>query len=236
MDILGSLAGIILMSPLFLVTAMAIKLTSSGPVFYRQVRVGRFGRHFRIFKFRSMVANAEHQGSRVTARDDQRITPLGMFLRRHKLDEFPQLLNVLLGQMSLVGPRPEVPEFVAAYPRRFDRILKVRPGITHRATLLFRNEEELLAGADDTRAMYVNTILPWKLRIYGEHMQRQSLLDDVRTILDTIFLRHRPIERVETPLANPQIDNIRPFPANVDERRPVLGAAEELRRTASLNS
>lgn len=194
MDIGGAAAGLIVLSPLFAVMAAAVKITSRGPVFYRQTRLGRGGREFSIYKFRSMVDGAEHRGARVTGAGDARVTGLGLFLRRHKLDELPQLLNVLRGDMSLVGPRPEVPEFAAHYPEEFTRVLTVRPGVTHRATQLFRNEEELLARAADPRSFYVERILPRKLAIYLADLDRASAAGDLRTILDTVFNRSAKIE------------------------------------------
>ncbi len=193
-DITGSTLGLVALSPLLLGLACAVKITSQGPVLYRQTRLGRDGRPFSIYKFRSMVDGAEHRGARVTGAGDVRVTRLGLFLRRHKLDELPQLLNVLRGDMSLVGPRPEVPEFAAHYPEEFARVLSVRPGVTHRATQLFRNEEELLARAADPRSFYVERILPRKLAIYLADLDRVSAAGDLRTILDTVFNRSAKIE------------------------------------------
>ena len=193
-DFTGSAVGLIVLSPLLLALACAVKITSRGPVFYRQTRLGRGGREFSIFKFRSMVDGAEHRGARVTGAGDARVTGLGLWLRRHKLDELPQLLNVLRGDMALVGPRPEVPEFAAHYPEEFARVLTVRPGVTHRATQLFRNEEELLARAADPLNFYVERILPRKLAIYLADLDRASVAGDLRTILDTVFNRSAKIE------------------------------------------
>ena len=193
-DIIGSGLGLVALSPLLLGLACAVKITSRGPVLYRQTRLGRGGRPFSIYKFRSMVDGAEHRGARVTGAGDERVTPLGLFLRRHKLDELPQLWNVLRGDMSLVGPRPEVPEFAALYPEEFARVLSVRPGVTHRATQLFRNEEELLARAADPRSFYVERILPRKLAIYLADLDRATVARDLRTILDTVFNRSAKIE------------------------------------------
>ncbi|RKZ14789.1 sugar transferase [bacterium] len=187
LDIVASLGGIVLLAPLFGAVALAVKLTSGGPVFYRQVRLGRHGRPFRILKFRSMVDGAESRGTRVTRSGDERVTSVGRFLRRHKIDELPQLFNVLRGDMSLVGPRPEVPEFAAHYPEEFCRLLIVRPGITHRATQLFRQEEDILGKAQDPHRFYVEKILPRKLAIYLADLDRTTLVDDLRTILGTVF-------------------------------------------------
>lgn len=187
MDIVASLGGLVLLAPLFSVVAVAVKLTSPGPVFYRQERLGRHGRRFCIIKFRSMVDGAEVRGSRVTGSGDERVTRVGRYLRRHKIDELPQLFNVLRGEMSLVGPRPEVAEFAAHYPEEFSRVLTVRPGITHRATQLFRQEEDILGAAKDPHRFYVEKILPRKLAIYLADLGRASLWDDLRTILGTVL-------------------------------------------------
>jgi lipopolysaccharide/colanic/teichoic acid biosynthesis glycosyltransferase len=192
-DLAASGAGLILLGPLFLVIAIAVKSTSRGPVFFRQERLGRGGVPFRIFKFRTMVSGAERQGARVTGAGDSRITPVGAFLRRHKLDELPQLINVLRGEMSLVGPRPEVPEFAAVYPEEFARLLTVKPGITHRATQLFRNEEQILAAAADPRTFYVERILPRKLSLYLQDLGG-SVRDDLGVIVDTVLNRSTAIE------------------------------------------
>jgi len=194
LDILGSFGGLVVLAPLFLVVGVAVKLTSPGPVFYRQTRLGRFGRRFDILKFRSMVADAELRGDRVTGAGDARVTGLGRILRRHKIDELPQLVNVLRGEMSLVGPRPEVPEFAEHFPAEFARLLTVRPGITHRATQQFRNEEDLLGVADDPRAFYLEQILPRKLDLYLAGLDRASIRSDLLTILDTVFNRSQALE------------------------------------------
>ncbi|MDO9694261.1 MAG: sugar transferase [Candidatus Latescibacteria bacterium] len=186
-DITVAVCGIVPLLPVMIAVATAVKLTSPGPVFYRQVRVGRNGRPFRIYKFRSMVCDAESRGGSLTIGGDARITPVGRFLRRHKLDEWPQLFNVLRGEMSLVGPRPEVPEFIEMYPESYKRILMVRPGMTSRTTLAFRNEEQLLAAVADPRRLYREKILPYKIMHASKSLQHQHLSEDVRTIVATIF-------------------------------------------------
>ena len=186
-DILVSAVGIVLLAPVFAGVAVAVRATSPGPVFYRQERMGRFGGKFRIFKFRSMVRDADSLGGKLTVSGDARVTPLGRFLRRHKLDELPQLFNVLRGEMSLVGPRPEVPEYAEMFPRSYERILQVKPGITHSATLFFRNEERLLSRAADPRALYVERVMPYKMMLYVEGMRRDNLVSDFLTILDTLL-------------------------------------------------
>lgn len=194
-DFLASGAGLILLSPVFLLVAVAIKVSSPGSVFFRQERLGRHNTRFRIFKFRTMVRDAESRGEKITATNDIRITSVGVILRRHKLDELPQLINVLRGEMSLVGPRPEVAEFARYYPEKFERILSVRPGITHQVTLFFRNEEKILAGSSDPRSLYINSVLPWKLSIYTEYLD-QSFWQEIKTIFATVLQRHTPFQRL----------------------------------------
>ncbi|MFH1843164.1 MAG: sugar transferase [bacterium] len=186
-DCLASGCGLILLSPLLCLVAALVKLTSAGPIFFRQERVGRGGNPFRIFKFRTMAADSHRQGRNITVKGDCRITRLGRILRHTKIDELPQLINVLCGEMSLVGPRPEVPEYVDMFWHEFESILKIRPGITHRASILFRNEEELLDRSDDPERFYIERVMPRKLQLYAQDLDQESLRDDVRTILDTIF-------------------------------------------------
>jgi lipopolysaccharide/colanic/teichoic acid biosynthesis glycosyltransferase len=153
LDVAGSVLGLLFLVPVFIIVAIAIKLDGSGPIFFRQERVGLHGRPFRIFKFRSMVVGAARAGTALTVRADARITRAGAFLRRSKLDELPQLINVLAGDMSVVGPRPEVPEFMKFYtPNQRAIILSMRPGITDYAAILFRDENSLLDGQRDTGA------------------------------------------------------------------------------------
>lgn len=194
LDMVGAGVGLAVLAPVFACVALGIVVTSPGPVFYRQMRVGRHGRTFRIFKFRTMVDGADRHGPRVTGAGDGRVTRYGRYLRRHKIDELPQLVNVLRGEMSLVGPRPEVPEFVALYPEEFARVLQVRPGITHRATQLFRREEELLGASSDPRGFYVEKILPRKLAIYLADLDQQTLWGDLRTIVRTVLDSGESIE------------------------------------------
>jgi lipopolysaccharide/colanic/teichoic acid biosynthesis glycosyltransferase len=184
-DILGSAFALVLFAPLLLVAALAIKLGSSGPVLFRQERVGRNFRRFRILKFRTMVQDAERQGTQITAGDDPRITRVGRLLRRTKLDELPQLLNVLAGQMSLVGPRPEVPRYVEMFRDEFAAILTVRPGITDAASIKFRDEAELLGHSPDPEREYVERILPEKLALAREYLERWSLTSDLRLLWQT---------------------------------------------------
>jgi len=186
LDLLGAGIGLICFFPFLATIAIAIKLTSPGPVFSRQERVGLNGFIFRIYKFRSMREDSHLNGTSLTVGGDQRVTRLGAFLRRHKLDELPQLINVVIGDMSLVGPRPEVKEFVDRFPKQYDSILTVRPGITHQGTLMFRNEEAILAGAVNPHARYMRFVMPLKLKIYQDHLE-QPLTEELKIILATVF-------------------------------------------------
>jgi len=184
-DVIASGLGLLVLSPLFLVLAIWIKLDSEGPVFYRQVRVGRNNKDFKIFKFRSMRINAD-KGSLVTIGDDPRITRSGRFIRKMKLDELPQLINVLIGDMSLVGPRPEVRHYVDYWTPQQMSVLAVRPGITDPASIKFRNENELMGKADDPERYYINTIMQEKLKLYLKYVSHHSLLGDIGLIFKTI--------------------------------------------------
>ena len=186
-DVLAAVAGLLVLSPLFALVALAIKLTSSGPVFFRQERVGRDFRPFRIYKFRTMVVDAPKLGGQITAGRDPRITSIGHLLRKTKLDELPQLLNVLSGEMSLVGPRPEVPKYVEMFRPQFAEVLSVRPGITDLASVKYRDENEILGRADDPEAAYVNQVLPDKLALATEYVRRASFWFDVRLIFATFW-------------------------------------------------
>jgi len=186
LDVVAAALGLAALSPLFLVAALAIRLDSSGPVFYRQERVGLRGRRFRIHKFRTMAADAG-EGPQLTVGEDQRVTRVGRVLRRYKLDELPQLIDVVRGDMSLVGPRPEVPRYVAHYsPRDREIVLSVRPGITDFASIRYRDESEVLARYPDPEATYVHRILPRKLRYYRFYVGRRSTWLDLRLIAMTL--------------------------------------------------
>ena len=184
-DVASSAVGLVVLSPVFLVVAALIKAKDRGPVFFRQERVGRHGRPFRIHKFRTMrVANA---GALITSADDARITPVGAFLRRTKLDELPQLIDVLRGDMSVVGPRPEVPRYVAMWgDDARAEILSVRPGISDPAAIAFRNEQDVLAAADDPERHYVEVILPQKVAMYLDYVRTRSFVGDLRVIFGTL--------------------------------------------------
>ena len=192
-DVLVSAAGLLLLSPLLAGIALWIKLDSRGPVFFRQQRVGRYGVPFHIHKFRSMREDAALAGPQITIGADPRITRAGHVLRRTKLDELPQLLDVLAGTMSLVGPRPEVPRYVAMYPPAVrDKVLSVRPGITDPASIEYRDESTLLARAADPERVYIEQVMPAKLRYAAEYVDCMSLLNDVRLIgatLKALFAR-----------------------------------------------
>lgn len=185
-DMVASGCGLILLSPMFLFLAVWIKLDSKGPVFYRQVRVGRGNRDFRIFKFRSMKEGSD-QGSLVTiGGHDSRITHSGYVLRKYKLDELPQLINVFIGDMSLVGPRPEVRHYVDYWTPEQMHVLDVRPGITDPASIKFRNENDLLEKAENPEEYYINIIMQEKIRLYLEYVENQSLWYDIKLIFQTI--------------------------------------------------
>ena len=186
-DIVCAGIGLLLLSPLLLAVAVWVKLDSPGPVMFRQERVGRFGATFRIHKFRTMRVDAPRLGPQITIGDDARITRSGRWLRASKVDELPQLWDVLRGAMSLVGPRPEVPRYVALYPAELrELVLSVRPGITDPASLSFRNESELLARAEDPEREYVEVVMPMKLRLAADYVRSATLGGDIRLILATL--------------------------------------------------
>ena len=209
-DLFFSLAGLLVLSPLFLVLAIAAKLSSHGPVLFRQQRVGLAGQPFHIIKFRSMVVNGEKLGLAVTREGDPRITALGRFLRKSKLDELPQLWNVLVGHMSFVGPRPEVPRYVQKYTEEQKRVLALKPGITDLATLEFRNEEELLRTVADTEKFYLEFCVPRKIELNLAYAKTASLWKDLQIIFRTLRLlgaggaTRKPDEfrRLDRPAAN----------------------------------
>ena len=186
-DLVASGVGIVLLAPLMLAIAVAIKLESTGPVFFRQDRVGRFGVVFSIHKFRTMVSSADFTELQLTVGSDRRVTRVGAALRRFKLDELAQLIDVLVGDMSLVGPRPEVPRYVEHYPSDCrEIILSVRPGITDWASIYFRDESEMLGRAADPELAYINQVLPIKTAYYVEYVRTASFVGDVRIIAATL--------------------------------------------------
>ncbi len=187
-DILASVTFIILLSPAMLVISLCVMLDSLGPAVFRQARVGRWGHSFVLFKFRSMVMKAESTGPNITMSIDTRITRVGRLLRKYKLDEIPQLFNVFKGEMSLVGPRPELREYVELYPKNTkDKILSVRPGMTDNASIKFRNESELLKNSSDLTKCYVEEILPAKLTLYEQYIDNHSVIGDLMIIFRTIW-------------------------------------------------
>jgi lipopolysaccharide/colanic/teichoic acid biosynthesis glycosyltransferase len=186
-DLVAALLGLVFLAPLFVVVACWIKFDSPGPVFFQQQRIGRQSVPFSIFKFRTMLADTESKGQ-ITVGNDARITRAGNFLRRYKIDELPQLINVVLGEMSLVGPRPEVPRYVDYYPEDVRKIvLSVLPGITDWASIEYKNESDLLAGAPDSERAYIDVILPVKLEYYVRYVKERSFLVDLRIIGATLM-------------------------------------------------
>ena len=185
-DVVISGCALLVLWPLLLLIALAIKIDDPGPVFYRQVRVGRNGKEFRIFKFRTMVVDADKKGLQITVGRDSRITRVGAFLRKTKLDELAQLLNVLTGEMSFVGPRPEVPKYVDLYTPYQRQVLLVRPGITDYASIAYRNENDLLEGAQDPERMYIDEIMPAKIELNMKYLHEISPLAYIRLILSTV--------------------------------------------------
>jgi len=186
-DLLFTLSGLLMLSPVFLFIAIWIKLDSPGPVFFRQERVGRNGKIFRIFKFRSMCLDAETKGRQITVGEDPRITFSGRFLRKSKLDELPQLVNVLLGEMSLVGPRPEVPLYVALYPEAMrELVLSVPPGITDYASIEYKDENAILGLAEDPDKAYIEQVMPAKLKLNERYVTERSLWVDFKVVLTTL--------------------------------------------------
>ncbi|MDO9004219.1 MAG: sugar transferase [Aquabacterium sp.] len=186
-DLLLASLGLLLLSPALLLVALAIKLDSPGPVFFRQERVGRFGQPFRIHKFRTMRHDPQGTGPQITVGADHRITRIGHALRGSKLDELPQLIDVWLGRMSLVGPRPEVPRYVSHYPASVrDKVLSVRPGITDLASIEYRDESSVLARASDPEHAYIHEILPHKLALAVRYVDQASVWTDIRLIARTL--------------------------------------------------
>lgn len=189
-DIIVSALGLLVAAPLMAAIAVAIKIGSPGPVFFRQERVGRDFKRFKILKFRTMVVDAPKLGGQITqGNDDPRITPIGKFLRKTKLDELPQLINVLRGEMSFVGPRPEVPRYVELFRDDYAEILRLRPGITDPASLKYRDEGAILAQAADHEAAYVEQILPDKIALAKEYVRSRTLTHDVVLLFRTVLGR-----------------------------------------------
>lgn len=187
MDIISSAMGLVFFAPLMILVAIGIKIDSEGPVFFRQERVGLNGKRFFIYKFRTMAENTELKGLQITGDNDERITRIGKYLRKYKIDEIPQLINVLKGEMSIVGPRPQVPKYVNMFKEQYDKILVVRPGITGYASLEYSNENELLGSCDDPEKFYIEDILPKKLDLNMRYIEEISLWTDIKVIIRTII-------------------------------------------------
>lgn len=186
-DLIASGCGLLVLSPIFLVLAVWVKLDSPGPVFYRQVRVGRGNKDFRLFKFRSMRIGSDKSGLITVGGRDPRVTRSGYYIRKYKLDELPQLINVFLGDMSLVGPRPEVRKYVDMYTPEQMHVLDVRPGITDMASICYRNENEILEKVDNPEQYYQDVIMQDKLRINLEYVKKHSLIGDILLIFKTLW-------------------------------------------------
>jgi len=186
-DVTASIIGLIVLLPLFIIIAILIKLNDKGPIFYKQKRIGQNFKPFELLKFRTMVVNADKIGPAVTKDGDPRITKIGKFLRKTKLDELPQLWNVIRGDMSIVGPRPEVEKYIQYYKDDYKEILKVRPGITDYATIKFRNEEEILSKYDDTESAYIKYVLPEKIKLYKTYIKEISFFTDLKIIFWTLW-------------------------------------------------
>lgn len=186
LDVILSCCGLILISPLLLIAAILVKASSEGPIIYCQQRIGRYFKPFWIYKLRTMRLNSDAGGNTCTVKGDPRITPAGRFLRKTKLDELPQLFNVLAGDMSLVGPRPEVERYVQLFKDDYAEVLRVRPGITDYAAVEFRDEETVLAGYEDHEKAYREEILPAKIRLYKKYLEDISLFTDLKILISTV--------------------------------------------------
>jgi lipopolysaccharide/colanic/teichoic acid biosynthesis glycosyltransferase len=185
-DIIVSLVMLVLLSPLFLLISLLIIIDSRGGVFYKQVRVGKFGKDFKLFKFRTMRPDSDQKGLLTVGAKDSRITRIGIYLRKYKLDELPQLLNVLGGSMSLVGPRPEVRKYVDLYTEEQAKVLNVKPGITDYASIEYINENEILAQSSNPEKVYIEEVMPAKLKLNQIYIQNPGLLQDLKILLLTI--------------------------------------------------
>ena len=185
-DIFFSFFGLIILSPLFLLIFVMVKTDSKGPVIYKQTRVGKNGKDFAVLKFRSMKQDSDSKGLLTVGGKDPRITKTGYFIRKYKLDELPQLINVLKGDMSFVGPRPEVRKYVLLYDEVQKKVLDVNPGITDVASIKYRNENEMLEGSDDPESFYIKEIMPVKLKMNLEYINDRSFFKDIKVILNTL--------------------------------------------------
>jgi lipopolysaccharide/colanic/teichoic acid biosynthesis glycosyltransferase len=186
-DVVASSIGLIVLLPVFIVIAILIKLNDKGPIFYKQKRIGQNFKPFELLKFRTMVVNADKIGPAITKDGDPRTTKIGKFLRKTKLDELPQLWNVIRGDMSIVGPRPEVEKYIRYYKYDYKEILKVKPGITDYAAIKFRNEEEILSQFEDVEKAYIEHILPKKINLYKIYINKVGFLTDLKIIFNTLW-------------------------------------------------
>lgn len=186
-DFFAALIGIIILSPILIIVSIAIKLDSQGNIMFLQKRVGKDGKEFNIYKFRTMVTNAEKLGKQITVGKDNRITKVGAFLRKYKIDELPQLFNVLKGDMSLVGPRPEVPKYVALYNEEQRKVLSVRPGITDLASLKYSDENDILGKVENPEEYYINVIMKDKLSLNLQYIEKSNLFFDISLVIKTIL-------------------------------------------------
>ncbi len=186
-DIFCSFFGLLLLSPLFLIVALLVATTSRGGVFYKQIRVGKDFCNFKILKFRSMRPDSDKKGLLTVGSKDNRVTKVGYFIRKYKIDELSQLINVLVGDMSFVGPRPEVPKYVEMYNEEQRKVLSVRPGITDYASIEYRNENDILAKSDNPEQTYIDEVMPAKLRLNLQYINDMSLAVDIKIIFKTFF-------------------------------------------------
>lgn len=186
-DLIISFIALLFLALPFILISFAIVCDSKGGAFFKQVRVGKNGKEFKIMKFRTMVTNAEAKGLQISTSGDSRITKVGKFLRKTKIDELPQLFNVFVGQMSFVGPRPEVPKYVAMYNEEQRNVLLVKPGITDEASIVFRDENTILENAEDTEAAYINEIMPVKLNLNLKYIRKMGLFYNIKIIFKTVF-------------------------------------------------
>ncbi|NWF90654.1 MAG: sugar transferase [Ignavibacteriaceae bacterium] len=186
LDIFSSAIALLLLSPILLIIACGVMISSGTPIFYYQERVGKNWKRFQIIKFRTMINNADKIGPGISSEDDKRITKMGKFLRKYKLDELPQLFNVLLGDMSLIGPRPEIPKYAEIYKEDYSKILKLKPGITDYASITYRNEAALLNGKAEGETFYLENILPEKITLYKKYLKDISLKTDIKILVATV--------------------------------------------------
>ena len=187
LDIVCASIGLVVLTPVFVVIGIAIKLTSDGSVFYKQTRIGKDFQPFTLLKFRSMVPNADQSGLHITSKHDSRITPIGTVLRQTKLDELPQLINVIRGDLSIVGPRPEVEKYVMLFKTEYTTILKIKPGITDNAAIAFFDEAAILAASEHTERTYINDVLPQKIKLYNQYIHTMSFATDIKIIFKTLL-------------------------------------------------